>query len=216
MADLRPATVRSASLPGEPGLCRDGVLHESNASLVLRVLNQDVGAFAVFAQRYHEFVFRICFGILRHRQDAEDATQDTFTRVVRYLDRWDSTRPLEPWLATLAGNRSRSQLARRHHHASLSRVAEPQSQAIPAAERSVPLAEEITLAVNALPARQRQAFECFHHQQMGYADIADAMHCPIGTVKTLVHRARQALMQHLRQREIVPEQTKVTSSGDSL
>lgn len=182
-----------------------GASLESNASLARRIMAQESGAFALLVERYHDFVFRICFAILRHRQDAEDATQDTFSRVAKYLDRWDPRRPLEPWLATVAGNRSRSHLARRKVYAPLTAADEPESLATRQNHAADAMREEIALALRNLPDRQRIAFECFHEQSMPYVEIARQMQCPIGTVKTLVHRARLSLIEQLRQRDVVPD-----------
>ena len=184
---------------------------ESNASLARRIIAQEHGAFTLLVDRYHDFVFRICFAILRHRQDAEDATQDTFSRVAKYLDRWDPRRPLEPWLATVAGNRSRSHLARRKVYAPLTAADEPQSLAAPLNHAADAMREEITLALGNLPERQRIAFESFHEHSMSYVEISRQMQCPVGTVKTLVHRARLALIEQLRRRDVVPDDSIGTS-----
>jgi RNA polymerase sigma-70 factor (ECF subfamily) len=176
---------------------------DSNTVLVQRILQRDANAFTALVDRYQEFVFRICFGILRHRQDAEDATQDTFSRLVKYLDRWDPRRPLEPWLATVAGNRSRSQLARRRPHAPLTSAAEPQSLATSQAHDADAMREEIGLALQQLPPRQQVAFRLFHEQSLSYDEIARHMDCPVGTVKTLVHRARRGLIERLQERDVV-------------
>ena len=124
---MRGRSEPADATPSIDGSC--GAILESNASLARRIMAQENGAFTLLVERYHDFVFRICFAILRHRQDAEDATQDTFSRVAKYLDRWDPRRPLEPWLATVAGNRSRSHLARRKVYAPLTAADEPESLA---------------------------------------------------------------------------------------
>lgn len=207
----------AAALPAAVEVSSGGCL-ESNAVLAKRIIAQDSVAFAILVDRYHRFVFRICFGILRHRQDAEDATQDTFTRVARYLDRWDPRRPFEPWLATVAGNRSRSQLARRRCYAPLTAAAEPESLSTPQAQAAEAMREEIVLAIRNLPDRQRIAFEFFHEHSMSYIQIAGQMNCPVGTVKTLVHRARLALINQLQRRDVVtsPSNDNTTSpTGDS-
>lgn len=193
---------KTASLSPPVDVSSTGCL-ESNAVLAKRIIAQDSVAFAQFVDRYQQFVFRICFGILRHRQDAEDATQDTFTRVARYLDRWDPRRPLEPWLATVAGNRSRSHLARRRCYAPLTAAAEPESLSTPQDQAADAMREEIVLAMGDLPDRQRIAFECFHEHSMSYVQIAGEMNCPVGTVKTLVHRARLSLINQLQRRDVV-------------
>lgn len=188
----------------------DGV--DSNASLAQRFAEHDSGAFAILVQRYQQFVYRICFGILRHRQDAEDATQETFTRVARYLHRWDRSRPLEPWLATVAGNRSRTQLSLRRNLKPLAVVSEPETCESGQTHDANALREELSRAIRTLPQRQRDAFQLFHEHSMPYAEIAAELDCPIGTVKTLVHRARVALIAELNQREVL---SSATSSGAS-
>ena len=204
-------------LPSSAQVSSVGCL-ESDAVLAERIIAQDSVAFGQLVDRYQHFVFRICFGILRHRQDAEDATQDTFTRVARYLDRWDPRRPLEPWLATVAGNRSRSHLSRRRCFAPLTAADEPESLSTPQHQAADAIREEIALALSVLPDRQRIAFEFFHVQSMSYLQIAREMNCPVGTVKTLVHRARLALINELHRRDVVasPLNLPPTSpTGDS-
>ncbi|MEM6469100.1 MAG: sigma-70 family RNA polymerase sigma factor [Planctomycetota bacterium] len=175
---------------------------ESGASLARRALRQDSGATTTLVARYQPFVYRICFAILRHREDAEDATQDTLSRIVKYLDRWDPRRPLEPWIATVAGNRSRSKLARRKRYAPLTSVAEPASSASVERQSAEAMREEMDLAIRKLPPRQRLAFEAFHRDALAYAEIAERLNCPVGTVKTLVHRARKRLIDELSEREV--------------
>ena len=51
--------------------------------------------------------------MLGQREDAEDATQETFVRVAKNLHRWDPERKFEPWLLTIAGNRCRTRLSKR-------------------------------------------------------------------------------------------------------
>ncbi len=178
------------------------MINESNAILAQRVLEQDESAFAVIFGRYHERVFSVCLRILGHRQDAEDVTQETFTRAARYLERWDSARPLEPWLIAIAGNRCRTFLASRQGHRSLSPAVEPSINLDPAGPLAS-LNEEIELALDRLTVSQREAFEMFHRQSLSYDQIAQRMGRPVGTIKTWIHRARRQLVRDLRDREVV-------------
>ena len=100
-------------------------MSESNALLAEKFHQNDESAFARLVHRHHQLVFKVCLRILGHRQDAEDATQETFSRVARYLHRWDSSRPLEPWLVTIAGNRSRSLLAKKRTNQPSALVSDP-------------------------------------------------------------------------------------------
>lgn len=177
--------------------------HDSNAILVERFRNHDPSAMTTLVTRYYERVFATCFRILGHRQDAEDATQETFSRFAKYFDRWDPHRPLGPWLIAIAGNRCRTQLARRRNFAPLQASPEPVTQDLTQRQAADALREEVSLILITLPDNQRTAFKLFHEQSLSYNEIAERLKCPVGTVKTWVHRARTSLIQQLQRREVV-------------
>ena len=52
-------------------------------------------------ERYEGRVFGLCYRMLGQREDAEDMTQETFTRALRFLHKWDSERAFEPWLLAI-------------------------------------------------------------------------------------------------------------------
>ncbi|MEM1070303.1 MAG: RNA polymerase sigma factor [Planctomycetota bacterium] len=188
-------------------------MNESNALLAEQFHQNDENAFAKLVQRHHELVFRVCLRILGHRQDAEDATQETFSRVARYLHRWDPDRPLEPWLVTIAGNRSRSLLAKKKSHQPFALVADPPCEQVCQDQAAETLREELDLALTQLPSCQRRAFELFHHRSLSYAEIAAEMDCPEGTAKTWVHRARGSIIRRLQQREVFAASQAVRSQA---
>lgn len=191
-------------------------MNDSNALLAQQFRQNDDRAFAELVGRHHSLVFRVCLKILGHRQDAEDATQETFSRVARYLDRWDSRRPLEPWLVAIAGNRCRTFLARKRVHQPLCAVIEPTTNEVGAERDADVLREELTLALAEIPECQRTAFELFHEQTLSYVEIAERLDCPIGTAKTWVHRARGKVIQRLQQREVVEASRASRQVGSEL
>lgn len=180
-------------------------MSDSTTHLVRRHLENDPSAFGQLVRRYYRLVFSVCMHVTGHRQDAEDALQETFTRVARSLPFWDDSRPIEPWLVTIARNRCRTMVARRRQVYSLAVAAEPQSNEAELERSASVLAEEISLAVEALPRNHREAFRLFHEHQLSYQEIADRLDCPLGTVKTWVRRARRELIGRLRQREVFEE-----------
>ncbi len=190
-------------------------MNESNAALAEQFRQNDETAFAKLVRRHQQLVFHVCLKILGHREDAEDVTQETFSRLARYLDRWDRRRPLEPWLVTIAGNRCRTFLAGRRMYRPLSSVGEPASDCAGEQLAADALREEITLALSCLPISQRRAFELFHERSLSYVEIAAELDCPVGTVKTWVHRARAKLIEHLRHREVVCGEAAQSSVQDA-
>jgi RNA polymerase sigma-70 factor, ECF subfamily len=67
------------------------------------------------------------------------------------------------------------------------------------------LAEEVELALSHLRAEYRQAFLLFHQHEMSYSQISVTLDCPLGTVKTWVHRARRELIAQLKDRGVLQE-----------
>jgi len=156
-------------------------------------------------ERYQGQVFGLCYRMLNHRQDAEDMTQESLVRAIRNLSRWDAERPMEPWLLAIAGNRCRSLLAVRKNRFACTELADQYPDRTPAEHLERNLAEEVSLAMDGLREEYRRAFQLFHEQELSYAEIAELLDVPLGTVKTWVHRARRDLVQQLRNRCVVSE-----------
>ena len=82
-------------------------------SLVRQCLTGDQRSMLALVERFQGQVFGLCYRMLGQRQDAEDAAQETFVRVLKNLHRWDPEREFQPWLLTIAGNRCRTALSAR-------------------------------------------------------------------------------------------------------
>ncbi len=174
---------------------------DDERELALRCLAGDAIAVRAFVDRFHALVFSLCFRMLGHRHDAEDATQDVFVRAFRHLDHWDATRPLRPWLLTIAANRCRTRLAKRTR----TPVPMEHTQELAGSNpvRSHELAEELQRGLEALRDDYRLCFLLFYEQQLSVQEVATTLECPEGTVKTWLYRARKFLADFLRQRGVV-------------
>lgn len=195
--------------------------HSGNAAATSDpVLRRDSGA--VHAQdfdeifvRHREMVYRVCLRWLGHHHDAEDVAQETFRRAACAIQNWDSRRPIEPWLVTIAGNRCRSFLARRRREkvttsfdgfAADFSIESVKDRASPVHETSSQVTSEQELiseewldsALNHLPEDQRRAFELIHRDEFSYPQAAHEMGRSVGTIKTWVHRARHTMQKILR------------------
>ena len=173
-------------------------------ALVKRCLRGDVGAIRTLVERYQAEVFGLCVRLLNHRHDAEDVTQEVFLRVVRSLRRWDSTRPLKPWIMGITVNRCRTWIGQRARRPEL---VDHLQETVPArpTDDSVELVNEIQAAVRELRVEYRSAFVLFHEQGQPYEVIAEALGHPVGTIKTWLHRARLEVLARLRRRGMISE-----------
>jgi RNA polymerase sigma-70 factor (ECF subfamily) len=179
-------------------------------TLVGQCLTGDQSAMLALVERFRGQVFGLCYRMLGQRQDAEDAAQETFVRVLKNLHRWDQARDFEPWLFAIAGNRCRTALSARKRRPTAEAVLDIIPDKEPDHRPAQHLAEEVQLALATLRDEYRQAFVLFHEQELSYADIAAAMEVPLGTIKTWVHRARRELIDYLRKRGAIPEQMTIS------
>jgi RNA polymerase sigma-70 factor, ECF subfamily len=175
-------------------------------ALVRCCLTGDQGAMLALVERFQGRVFGLCYRMLAQRQDAEDAAQETFVRVLKNLHRWDPARDFEPWLLAIAGNRCRTALASRRRRPIAESAVELVADDSPDRGAAAQLAEEVHLALALVRDEYRQAFLLFHEDELSYAEIAAAMEVPLGTVKTWVHRVRKELIEALRQRGVIAEE----------
>jgi RNA polymerase sigma-70 factor (ECF subfamily) len=177
----------------------------ADAALVRRCLAGDPAACRELVGRFQTDVFAVCQRLLSHSHDAEDVTQEVFLRVFRSLTRWDSARPLRPWVLGIAVNRCRTWIGRRVARPELADYLHETPDHRPA-DDSTELRTEIRAAVDALRDEYREVFVLFHEQGQSYEEIAEVVGRPVGTVKTWLHRARLELLERLRSRGLVPDE----------
>ena len=176
---------------------------DDDATLVRRCRRNDPLAVRALVERFQGAVFGLCVRLLGHRHDAEDVSQEVFLRVFRSLSSWDATRPLKPWVLSIAVNRCRTWLAKRARRPELADYLHD-TAAAPPADDSGELLREIAQALAGLRTEYRTVFVLFHQQGQPYEQIAAAVGRPVGTVKTWLHRARLELLDALRRRGMVP------------
>jgi len=173
-----------------------------DATLVDNCLKQDPPSMRVLVERFQPTVLGLCCRMLHHSHDAEDVTQEVFVRVFRSLASWDASRPLRPWIVSIAVNRCRTWLSRRGTrpepvdflHETLGREDSPDSGE---------LLHEIRTALEAMREDYRLVFVMFHEQGLSLEEVAAAMQRPSGTIKTWLHRTRAELLDCLRKRGMV-------------
>ena len=168
--------------------------------LVDRCLAGDDEAVRAFVRRYERLLLSMALRMLGDRQEAEDVVQDSFVRIVRSLDRWDRSRAIVPWLTTITMNRCRTALGRRQRRAVPADLPE-QAVEMNAAERLERSDDAATVAeaIGQLPPNWREAVTLHYGSELSCGEVAEALGCAEGTVKTWLFRARAKLRETLRQ-----------------
>ena len=171
------------------------------------------GSFEELVLSHQRLVYGLALRVVADPADAEEVAQDTFVRAYHALAGYDAGRVaamrLRPWLARIALNLARNRLRRRP---SPGRPLEdgdgqPLPVAAPAASQPDQLAErrqereQLAELLATLPRGWREAVVLRHVEGLPYAEVAEALGRPVGTVKTHVHRGVRQLRENLQARE---------------
>ena len=150
-------------------------------------------AIALLLPAFRRKVFGLAYSFLRDREAAEDVTQDVFIKVWRALPGFDGRASLSTWIYAIARNASLSALRARRSQSSLS---DPDVMDAVEAIDPAPSADDIVdraallRLVDQLPTKQRQVIMLFYMEEQSHEGVANMLAMPVGTVKTLLHRAR--------------------------
>lgn len=183
-------------------------MSQTDDDLLDRFRAGDGTAFDEIVTRHERRVFAIAIRICRHHEDARDVTQDVFVTALRTLAGFRGDAQLSTWLHRVAVNASLDLVRRRQRREGPS-VEEmedhptedsgPESAAIGSVR-----AQEVHRALGRIPPDQRAVIVLHDLQGLDYAEVADALEVPVGTVKSRLHRARLALAKelgHLKEQE---------------
>ncbi|NYT38327.1 RNA polymerase sigma factor RpoE [Allopusillimonas soli] len=182
-----------------------------DAELVARVQRGDKRAFDLLVLKYQRKIMRLLSRLIRDPAEIEDVAQDAFIKAYRALPQFRGDSAFYTWLYRIAINTARNwQAARARRPATLNTMenedGETFSQIDNLTDNSTPesmvasreIVETVNAAMNALPDELRTAIVLREIEGMSYEDIAQSMGCPIGTVRSRIFRAREAIAAQLR------------------
>ncbi len=179
--------------------------------LVVRAQSGDVGAYEELVRRYQRAAHRTAFFITGDAADAEDAAQTAFVKGFYALGRFRKDAPFRPWILKIAANEARNRRRSAGRRTTLQlRLSEDRSRAdeAPSPEAAV-LAEEPRLrllaAMNRLSESDRLVLAYRYFMELSEEEIAAALACARGTVKSRLSRSTARLRAELAADEPVPE-----------
>lgn len=177
----------------------------SDAQLLTRYIAGDEAAFREIVERYKNPLYAFLRRFLNRQDVVEDAFQETFLQLYTSRDSFDTTRPLRPWLFTIAANKARDALRKQQREAttSIGTMSEPEEVSIDdvlntlASYDTTPV-DELTQTETAgrvreiianMPDNLREILILAYFDQFSYKHMADMLGIPIGTVKSRLHTA---------------------------
>lgn len=181
----------------------------ADADLVRLAQKGHAPAAEELARRYRKPAFFLALQLLGHRDDALDVAQDAMVRFFTHLHRFDTKRPVKPWLFQIVRNRVLDLHRRRkvRKHDSIDAAADDEDQAplhlvdesvdVEGDARHRQLQRKIFEGLQELTHTQREILVLRDYQDLAYQEIAETLDIPIGTVMSRLHSARKRLRQVL-------------------
>ena len=202
----------SADLPSSP----DEKAIDTDAMLVERTVAGDQKAFELLVIKYQRRIQRLIGRMVRDVDLVEDIAQETFIRAYRALAQFRGEAQFYTWLYRIAVNTAKKALMDlkrnptisenyfKSGHGDESDETSPLENELTSSETpdavlaSKEIAEIINLAMEALPEELRQAITLREIEGLSYEEISAAMNCPIGTVRSRIFRAREAISEKVK------------------
>jgi RNA polymerase sigma-70 factor (ECF subfamily) len=174
----------------------------------------DRAAFGGLVRAYQRRAYAVAYSFVRNRDDALELSQEGFVRAFRSMSRFNAEMPFYPWLYRIIRNACLNHLKkkRRHGETSLDRMMESGYDARelrrgPSESAELgDLKEAIGVAMAQLTPDQREILRLRHFLELSYAEIAECLEIPQGTVMSRLHGARKGLRRVLETTapEVVP------------
>jgi RNA polymerase sigma-70 factor (ECF subfamily) len=184
----------------------------SDLSLVRRVQRGDKGAFDALVLKYQHKLVKLVMRYVRNPAEAEDIAQEAFIKAYRALPQFRGDSAFYTWLYRIAINTAKNAVVARERSPidyDLDRNNSEDSYDMQGRMKDsetpegLVLTDEIRSIVNAsieaLPEDLRTAIVLRELEGLSYEEIASAMDCPVGTVRSRIFRAREAIDRRLRE-----------------
>jgi RNA polymerase sigma-70 factor (ECF subfamily) len=180
------------------------------STLIRHAANGDAAAWESLMQAHQEAVFRLAYLLLGDPDDAQDTAQESFLRAWKYLKRFDTSRPLRPWLLSITANLSRNRRrSAGRYFAALMRAFRDEPASMRIEEKSMQSmdASELWHAVQTLGIAEQQIVYLRYFLDLSVAETAQVLQVAEGTVKSRLSRALEKL------RTIIQQDFPVLSEG---
>ena len=171
-------------------------------TLIRHAANGDAAAWEPLVLAHQEAVFRLSYLLLGDPDEADDVAQETFLRAWNHLRGFDSTRPLRPWLLSIAANLSRNRRRSAVRYLSaLTRAFREEPKPATTEDNSAQRMEanDLWKAVQTLNVPDQQIVYLRYFLDLSVAETADVLQVAEGTVKSRLSRALKKLRNIIQQ-----------------
>lgn len=173
-------------------------MQDDEARWLAQAQKGDPQAFSLIVEQYQRPVYNLCYRMLGNAQDAEDAAQETFLRVYKAMNRYDTKRSFSSWLLSIAAHYCIDQIRKRRFKiVSVEDLPVPDLPDVsPGLETKLKDKEErlrIRALLDVLDPTDRAAVVLYYWYDYSYKEISQTLSLSGSAVKSRLHRARRAM-----------------------
>lgn len=176
---------------------------------IKEVLKGDQNAFAEIVELYQNKLYRVCFRMLGNKHEAEDIAQEAFVRAFINIHTFDTNRKFSTWLYRIGTNLCIDRIRKKkpdyyldaevagaeglNMYSQIASTAELPDEEVLKME----MQERVQYEISRLPDKYRAVIVLKYMEDLPLQEISDILDMPLGTVKTRIHRGREALRKQL-------------------
>jgi len=176
---------------------------------IKEVLNGDQNAFAEIVELYQDKLYRVCFRMLGNKHEAEDIAQEAFVRAFINIHTFDINRKFSTWLYRIGTNLCIDRIRKKkpdyyldadiagtdglNMYSQIASTTElPEEEVV-----KMEMQERVQYEITRLPDKYRAVIILKYMEDLPLQEISEILDMPLGTVKTRIHRGREALRKQL-------------------
>ena len=186
-------------------MIKSGLEKQSDAQLLTRYAAGEEAAFREIVNRYKDSLYAFLRQFIRQHDLVEDVFQETFMQLFNSRESFDMSRPLRPWLFTIAANKAKDALRKQQRKAAatIGTIADAQEMSFEevlntlTSDKTAPYDElqkdetavKVRQIITDLPDNLREIILLAYFNKFSYKQMAEILSIPIGTVKSRLHTA---------------------------
>lgn len=184
----------------------------ADGDLILKIAQKDTQVFDTLFLKHKVSVYRLAYYLTQNKNEADDLFQDTWLRAVKYLPSSSGIRDFKAWIFTITANLHRDELRKKkirriffsqrtvEADSQIDLEKNPQSTIVPKVNDDstrIDINLAFNEAIRKLPLKQRRVFVLKEIEGLKHSEISEILKVPVGTIKSLLHRAVKKLQLEL-------------------
>ena len=170
----------------------------SDDQLITLILNGDEASFRTLMSKYQNYMYSVCLSILKTKNEAEEATQDTFIKIYRSLNKYNSDSKFSSWAYKIAYRTSLDYIRKRKLTVDMDSVSYADHGVAESSDQQLQnkeVTQQILIAIQQLPGDEAGLIRMFYLEEMNTKELVEATGLSNSNVKVKLYRARKKLAE---------------------